>query len=198
MLANRKPAHRKGKVQLIDASQWSAPLRRNLGRKNCELGEADIQRILDLYLEGQQETAESKWFDTQDFGYWKITVERPLRLKSQLADERIRPLRYASGDEGLREELYARYGDRLYTEFSKLKLEIDTWLKGDGDEDDDDSAEDGAQLERVCPRSGARSCWMRTAGNVTVPCMTWRDWRSGNWAMACSMTITCSANGLMR
>ena len=133
VLANRKPAHRKGKVQLIDAGQWFAPLRRNLGRKNCELGEADIQRILGLYLEGRQETAESKWFDTQDFGYWKITVERPLRLKSQLADERIRPLRFASGDEGLREELYARYGDRLYTEFPKLKPEIDVWLKFGGD-----------------------------------------------------------------
>lgn len=151
VLANRKPAHRKGKVQLIDASQWSAPLRRNLGRKNCELGEADIQRILGLYLEGRQETAESKWFDTQDFGYWKITVERPLRLKSQLADERIRPLRFASGDEGLREELYARYGDRLYTEFPKLKPEIDAWLKGDGDEDDDDSTEDGVPAGKGVP-----------------------------------------------
>ena len=151
VLANRKPAHRKGKVQLIDASQWYAPLRRNLGRKNCELAEADIQRILGLYLEGEQETAESKWFDTRDFGYWKITVERPLRLKSQLADERIRPLRFASGDETLREDLYARYGDRLYTGFSKLKPEIDAWLKGDGDEDEDDSAEDGVPAGKGVP-----------------------------------------------
>jgi len=80
VLANKKAPHRQGKVQLIDASAWSVPLRRNLGKKNCELGEADIQRILDLYLhEAPQNTEHSKWFDTRDFGYWKITVERPLR-----------------------------------------------------------------------------------------------------------------------
>src|SRR6185312_10582364 len=46
VLANQKPEHRKAKVQLIDASSWFQPLRRNLGKKNCELSEADIQRIL--------------------------------------------------------------------------------------------------------------------------------------------------------
>jgi len=80
VLANKKAAHRQGKVQLIDASAWYAPLRRNLGEKNCELGEADIARILDLYLDETPQTSEHcKWFDTRDFGYWKITVERPLR-----------------------------------------------------------------------------------------------------------------------
>jgi len=80
VLANKKAPHRQGKVQLIDASAWSVPLRRNLGKKNCELGDADIQRIIDLYLhEAPQNNPHSKWFDTRDFGYWKITVERPLR-----------------------------------------------------------------------------------------------------------------------
>lgn len=100
VLANKKAEHRKGRVQLIDASQWFAPLRRNLGKKNCELAEGDIRRILDLYLGEAQETDsstdQSKWFDTQDFGYWKITVERPLRLKSQLKtsaiDTRVSPV----------------------------------------------------------------------------------------------------------
>ncbi len=81
VLANKKAQARRGKVQLIDASQWFQPLRRNLGKKNCELGAADIARILDLYLGQTQEAAQSKWFDTQDFGYWKVTIERPLRLK---------------------------------------------------------------------------------------------------------------------
>jgi type I restriction enzyme M protein len=89
VLANKKAEARRDKVQLIDASGWFQPLRRNLGKKNCELSDGDIQRIIDIYLGEAQETAESKWFDTQDFGYWKITVERPLRLKSQLSDERI-------------------------------------------------------------------------------------------------------------
>ncbi|MGC8731331.1 MAG: type I restriction-modification system subunit M [Halothiobacillaceae bacterium] len=143
VLANKKAAHRKGKVQLIDASQWFQPLRRNLGKKNCELSEADIARILDLYLGQPQETAESKWFDNADFGYWKITVERPLRLKSQLSDERIESLRFASGDEALRAEIYATHGEALYTEFAKRKPAIEAWLKGeDEDASDSEDAED--------------------------------------------------------
>ena len=148
VLANKKAAHRQGRVQLIDASQWFQPLRRNLGKKNCELGDADIARILDLYLGDAQGTAQSKWFDTQDFGYWKITVERPLRLKSQLSDERIEPLRFASGDEALRAEIYAAHGEALYTEFTTRKPTIEAWLKGedeneDDDSEDSDSADDG-------------------------------------------------------
>ena len=142
VLTNKKAEARRGKVQLIDASQWFQPLRRNLGKKNCELSAGDIQRILDLYLGEAQETAESKWFDTQDFGYWKITVERPLRLKSQLSDERIAPLRFASGDEALRAEIYATHGDSLYSEFAKRKPAIEAWLLGE-DEDDEGSDEDG-------------------------------------------------------
>lgn len=142
VLANKKAPHRKGKVQLIDASQWFQPLRRNLGKKNCELSEADIARILDLYLdETQKDTPQSKWFDTQDFGYWKITVERPLRLKSQLSDERIETLRFASGDEALRAEIYATHGDALYSEFAKRKPAIEAWLKGE-DESEEEESED--------------------------------------------------------
>ena len=80
VLTNRKPGHRRGKVQLIDATQWYRPLRKNLGDKNCELAEADIQRICDTFLDFQ-ETEQSKIFPNQAFGYWKVTVERPLRLE---------------------------------------------------------------------------------------------------------------------
>ena len=80
MLTNRKPAHRRGKVQLIDATQWFKPLRKNLGKKNCELSEADITRICDTFL-AFEETEQSKIFPNAAFGYWKVTVERPLRLK---------------------------------------------------------------------------------------------------------------------
>jgi type I restriction enzyme M protein len=142
VLANKKAEARRGKVQLIDATQWFQPLRRNLGKKNSQLADADIARILDLYLGEEQESAQSKWFDTQDFGYWKITVERPLRLKSQLSNERIEPLRFATGDEALRAEIYATHGDALYTEFAKRKPVIEAWLKGE-DENEDDDSEDG-------------------------------------------------------
>jgi type I restriction enzyme M protein len=80
VLTNRKPAHRKGKVQLIDATQWFKPLRKNLGKKNCELSEEDIARICDTFLKFE-ETEQSKIFPNAAFGYWKVTVERPLRLK---------------------------------------------------------------------------------------------------------------------
>lgn len=155
VLANKKAEHRKGRVQLIDASKWFQPLRRNLGKKNCELSDADIQQIIDLYLPSPavgrgakakvvfRDAPESKWFDTADFGYWKITVERPLRLKSQLTSDRIESLRFASGDEALRAEIYATHGDKLYTGFAKLKPVIDAWLKGEDESDEEDDSDDG-------------------------------------------------------
>ena len=79
VLSNRKPEHRRGKVQLIDATQWSRPLRKNLGSKNCELSDDDIRRICDAFL-AFEETEQSKIFPNEAFGYWKVTVERPLRL----------------------------------------------------------------------------------------------------------------------
>jgi type I restriction enzyme M protein len=79
VISNRKPAHRKGHVQLIDATEWFKPLRKNLGKKNCELSDEDIQRICDTFL-AFKETEQSKIFPNTAFGYWKVTVERPLRL----------------------------------------------------------------------------------------------------------------------
>ena len=165
VLTNRKAAHRQGKVQLIDATQWFQPLRRNLGKKNCELAEGDIGRILDRYLaappadeaaakatpQGAASNQESKWFDNADFGYWKVTVERPLRLKSQLKRSVIETLRFASGDEALRSEMYSRWADKLYDQFAKLRPEIETWLKGDQDNDGDEEADDETDDEDSKP-----------------------------------------------
>ncbi len=80
VLTNRKPEHRQGKVQLIDATKRFQPLRKNLGKKNCELGDEDIARICGAYL-AFEETDESRIFDNEVFGYWKVTVERPLRIE---------------------------------------------------------------------------------------------------------------------
>jgi type I restriction enzyme M protein len=80
VLSNRKPVNRRGKVQLIDATSWFAPLRKNLGKKNCELAEADIDRILATFA-AFEETEQSKIFDNDAFGYRKVTVERPLRVE---------------------------------------------------------------------------------------------------------------------
>ena len=80
VLSNRKAAHRRGKVQLIDATQWHRPLRKNLGNKNCELSDEDIRRICEVFL-AFEETEQSKIFPNEAFGYWKVTVERPLRIE---------------------------------------------------------------------------------------------------------------------
>ena len=80
VLTNRKPEHRRRKVQLIDATKWHRPLRKNLGKKNCELGEEEIARICDTFL-AFEETEQSRIFDNAAFGYWKVTVERPLRIE---------------------------------------------------------------------------------------------------------------------
>ena len=92
VLTNRKPKHRRGKVQLIDATQWFKPLRKNLGKKNCELSTEDISRICDTFL-AFEETEQSKIFPNKAFGYWKVTVERPLRLEVELSLERRRQFR---------------------------------------------------------------------------------------------------------
>ena len=84
VLTNRKPEHRRSKVQLIDATGWYRPLRKNLGKKNCELGEDDVARICDTFL-AFEESEQSRIFDNAAFGYWKVTVERPLRLAVDLS-----------------------------------------------------------------------------------------------------------------
>ena len=79
VLTNRKPEPRRGKVQLIDATGWHRPLRKNLGKKNCELGEDDIARICETFL-AFEESEQSRIFDNAAFGYWKVTIDRPLRI----------------------------------------------------------------------------------------------------------------------
>ena len=90
VLTNNKPAHRKGKVQLIDATQWFQPLRKNLGKKNCELGEDDIERICQTFLDFK-ETEQSKIFENDTFGYCKVVVERPLRIAGADLERACKP-----------------------------------------------------------------------------------------------------------
>ncbi len=90
VLSNRKPAHRRGRVQLIDASEWFRPLRKNLGKKTCELAEADIRRICETFV-AFEETAWSKIFPNAAFGYLKVTLERPLRLAGAIPNRACKP-----------------------------------------------------------------------------------------------------------
>lgn len=88
ILSNNKPAERKGKVQLIDASDRASKMRKSLGSKRQLVSEADQDEIVRLYGEFQ-ETEKSKIFPNDAFGYRRITVERPLRLNFQTSEERI-------------------------------------------------------------------------------------------------------------
>lgn len=86
VLSNKKAEHRKGKVQLIDATNWYQPLRKNLGKKNCELSESDIKKIISTFIDFK-ETEQSRIFPNEAFGYQKVTVERPLRIKGADPDK---------------------------------------------------------------------------------------------------------------
>ena len=137
VLTNRKPEHRRGKVQLIDATQWFRPLRKNMGKKNCELAPEDVQRICDTFL-AFEETPQSKIFPNAAFGYWKVKVECPLRLHSQLSLQRIDTLRYASGDEDIRATLHDQLGDALFENFASVRKDLEKLLEDWGKADEDE------------------------------------------------------------
>ncbi|MEI6206310.1 MAG: class I SAM-dependent DNA methyltransferase [Desulfuromonadales bacterium] len=170
VLSNRKPDHRKGKVQLIDASSWFKPLRKNLGKKNCELSEDDIKLVCDTYL-AFKETEQSKLFPNQHFGYWKIVMERPLRLHSQLTIPAIESLRFASGDEELRTQLYDEFGDPLFDDFDSIAKAVEKYLAEWGSGDDDGDDEEGSKKglpEKKKKKLLDSNSWKRDARLVEV------------------------------
>ncbi|MBI1212969.1 MAG: N-6 DNA methylase [Alphaproteobacteria bacterium] len=153
VLSNKKPTHRKGQVQLIDASQWFKPLRKNLGKKNCELSPEDIDRISRTFLEFK-ETPESKIFPNAGFGYWKVTVERPLRLHSQLTLKAIDTLRFTSGNEDIRAVLYEEFGDDLFNKFEKVSTALEKRLANWGNDDEDEDENEDEDEEGSSARKG--------------------------------------------
>jgi type I restriction enzyme M protein len=173
VLTNRKAEHRKGRVQLIDATTWFRPLRKNMGKKNCELSPEDIQRICDTFL-AFEETPRSKIFPNAAFGYWKVKVERPLRLHSQFTRQRIESLRYASGDEDIRAALYAELGDALLEKWAATlpaleKLLADWSDKSDAlDGADEDSAPKKALPEKIKKKLLNEATWRRDAMLLNV------------------------------
>jgi type I restriction enzyme M protein len=150
VLSNRKPLHRRGKVQLIDATTWFKPRRKNLGQKNCDLGEDDARRIVEAFL-AFEETEESRIFPNAHFGYWKVTVERPLRLKSRFTKKAVEGLRFNTGDEAIRREVYAEFGQDLYDRFAQIKKDVEAFLDGEpADTEDDENG--GTPLSKVTAR----------------------------------------------
>ncbi|KRN88702.1 site-specific dna-methyltransferase (adenine-specific) [Ligilactobacillus ceti DSM 22408] len=136
VLSNRKPEERKGKIQLIDASNYKRALRKNMGKKNCELSNQDKKDILKLYL-NFAETEESKILNNSDFGYYKIVVNRPeidendnfvkdkkgkVKFDKSLKDTEIVPMNYEGGIDAYMEKEVLPYYP--YAEYDKKSIKI--------------------------------------------------------------------------
>lgn len=91
LLSNKKPAHRKGKVQLIDATAMFEPMRKSEGNKRRRVGDDQIRQIVQMYADFA-ETKESRIFDARDFGYRRVKVLRPLRKKVVISPEGLAAL----------------------------------------------------------------------------------------------------------
>ena len=167
VLTNRKPEPRKGKVQLIDATGWFDPLRKNLGKKNCELTPAHIDRVVQNFI-GFKADKQSRIFDNAEFGYWKVTVERPLRLLSELTPSVIEALRFTSGDRAIREQIYEEFGDALTDDYRSVAKALELRLLGWGQgQADDDEEEDKPKAKGLPEKKRAKllnpALWTRDA-----------------------------------
>ena len=120
ILTNKKAESRKGKVQLFDASQAFEKLRKNQGSRNCTISDQFRDAILKVYMDFvEQEATEetklgSKIFDGDDFRYYNVTIERPLRLKSQFNALNIDEMLFDSSDMEMSKWLYQTYGNRVF------------------------------------------------------------------------------------
>jgi type I restriction enzyme M protein len=135
ILTNNKASNRKGKVLLIDASQRYAKLRKNLGNKNCELTADHIKEIQQAYANFQNIEREdedglaAKVFDNSDFGYYKVTIDRPARLKAQLSAEGIADLRFEKTLKEPMQWAYETYGEKVYTDLKSLGKDLLEWCE---------------------------------------------------------------------
>lgn len=144
LLSNNKRPERRGKVQLIDANKVYEKLRKNLGDKNCALNDAHIDEIMRVYEEMEiidptfeeagspNATLASQIFNNEDFGYYRVNIERPDRRQAQLSAERIEALRFNSQNalNEAMQSIYETWGDTVYEKdfFKTHREEISQWL----------------------------------------------------------------------
>lgn len=103
VLTNKKEEKRKGKVQLIDATSMKSTLRKNLGDKNCEMTEPLRRKVMELYMAFEDADPEySKVFPNEEFGYYQVDVNRPLRLRGIIDENHLNVFR----EEGKDAEMY--------------------------------------------------------------------------------------------
>jgi type I restriction enzyme M protein len=137
VLSNHKAKERKGKVQLIDASQLYEKLRKNLGEKNCAFTQAHIDQITKAYLDlldtgkASLDGLKAQVFPNHEFGYWKITVERPLRKSSQFTADRIATLRFVPALSTEMEWMWQQWGAKVYDKgfLATQKETLEHWLE---------------------------------------------------------------------
>ena len=152
VLTNEKTPQREGKVQLIDAREEYVGMRKSLGNKRHTLPEESINKIIDTYQDFT-ESDKVKIFDNEDFGYTKITVERPMQLNYQVTPERLENLysyaqfkklaesksedpeiKMAEEEEGKKQqeaikEALLTIGDELYTDWDTFETKVKNALK---------------------------------------------------------------------
>lgn len=135
VLTNYKKEERRGKVQLIDASQAAEPLRKNQGNRNCEITEKMRGFIMQTYNEfvEREATADfpvsSKIFDNDDFRFFSVSVLRPLRLRSQMDFAKAEELLYDKGNREISGWLYDSYGQRIFEGLADNVMEIREYLQ---------------------------------------------------------------------
>ena len=129
-MSNKKNDKRKGKVQLIDASQIFVKMRKGLGNKTNELKNEHIKQITESFQQFKANDI-SKIYSNEDFFYWCITVERPLRLSFQISDEKIANLENANQYKHLIKELQKTFGAEVQRDFNNFNKELDKVLKAE-------------------------------------------------------------------
>lgn len=135
VLTNYKKEERRGKVQLIDASQAAEPLRKNQGNRNCEITPKMRGFIMQTYNEFVEREAisefpvSSKIFDNDDFRFFSVSVMRPLRLRSQMDFAKAEELLYDKSNREISGWLYDSYGQRVFEGLADNVMEIREYLQ---------------------------------------------------------------------
>lgn len=149
VLSNKKDAERKGKVHLINATNLSSKMRKSLGSKRNYLTDEEIRTITQNYgafeavdtlahdgESEQQKPFSSKIFNSYEFGYRRVTIERPLRLSAQVGDEAVASLRFAPKPfNAVMQKLYEQYGATWtadsYGQLTEYEAEIRALIKAE-------------------------------------------------------------------
>lgn len=119
IVRNNKPADRRGTITLVNGNQerFRALMRRNLGKKRVELTPATIAELVSVYREGKPVPKLAQVFDLEDFGYTRVVVERPLRLRFEITNERLAEFQKSGFFTGL--VLTRKVGDKAKADIAK-------------------------------------------------------------------------------